>query len=42
MAKGKKRGPVWDAGGVRALRRHLDLTQEAMAAEMGIRQQTVS
>jgi len=33
---------VWDAQRVRALRQHLGLTQEQMAAEMGSRQQTVS
>jgi DNA-binding transcriptional regulator YiaG len=32
----------WEAGSVRALRRHLGLTQEEMARELGIRQQTVS
>jgi len=33
---------VWNAQRVRALRQHLGLTQEQMAAEMGSRQQTVS
>jgi DNA-binding transcriptional regulator YiaG len=37
-----KRKPVWDAGGVRALRQHLGLTQEEMARELGTRQQTIS
>jgi DNA-binding transcriptional regulator YiaG len=32
----------WSAAGVRALRRHLALSQEEMARELGIRQQTVS
>ncbi len=32
----------WEAGSVRALRRHLGLTQDEMARELGIRQQTVS
>ena len=32
----------WEAGSVRALRRHLRLTQDEMARELGIRQQTVS
>jgi len=32
----------WDAGSIRALRNHLDLTQVEMAGQMGIRQQTVS
>lgn len=37
-----KRRPAWDAGSVRALRRHLGLTQEELAARMGTRQQTIS
>ncbi len=32
----------WDAARVRALRRGLELSQQALAREMGIRQQTVS
>ena len=32
----------WEAEGVRALRRHLGLSQRQMAAELGTRQQTVS
>ena len=32
----------WDAGYVRALRRHLKLTQQQMAREMGTRQQIIS
>jgi DNA-binding transcriptional regulator YiaG len=39
---GQRRRPTWDAGRVRALRRHLGLTQAALSAELGIRQQTVS
>jgi DNA-binding XRE family transcriptional regulator len=35
-------GPQWEAAGVRALRRHLGLTQGRMAEELGTRQQTVS
>jgi DNA-binding transcriptional regulator YiaG len=38
----RKKGPVWDAGGVKALRGHLGLTQEELAAELNVRQQTVS
>jgi putative transcriptional regulator len=38
----RKRGPVWNARQVRALRQHLGLTQEQMAVEMGTRQQTIS
>jgi len=32
----------WDAPRVRALRRHMNLSQEELAAELGTRQQTVS
>jgi len=32
----------WDAGRVRALRRHLGLSQAALSSELGVRQQTVS
>jgi DNA-binding transcriptional regulator YiaG len=34
--------PVWDARRVRALRRHLGLTQNDLARELGTRQQTIS
>lgn len=34
--------PQWDAPRVRALRQHLGLTQQAMAQELGTRQQTIS
>jgi DNA-binding transcriptional regulator YiaG len=37
-----RRRAVWDAGRVKALRRHLGLTQEELAREMGTRQQTIS
>ena len=37
-----KRKAVWRAERVRALRRHLGLTQEELAREMGTRQQTIS
>jgi DNA-binding transcriptional regulator YiaG len=42
MAERKKRKVAWDAGSVHALRAHLSLTQEQMAAELGTRQQTIS
>ena len=44
MRKRKVRGraTVWDAGQVRALRRHLGLTQDELARELNVRQQTVS
>ena len=32
----------WDAGSVRALRERLGMTQRELAAELGVRQQTVS
>ena len=38
----KRRRATWDAGSVRGLRRHMDLTQEQLAEELGVRQQTVS
>ena len=42
MANEKRGSPSWDASAVRALRRHMNLSQEALAAELGTRQQTVS
>ena len=33
---------VWNATSVRGLRRHLLFTQEQLAGELGVRQQTVS
>ena len=32
----------WDGEGIRALRRHLGLTQQELADELGTRQQTIS
>ena len=32
----------WSATSIRALRRHLDMTQQEMSEELGVRQQTVS
>ena len=40
--KGKGRRPAWDAPRVRALRRHLRLSQRGLAGELGTRQQTIS
>ena len=37
-----KRRPSWDPERVKALRRHLQMTQEELAREMGTRQQTIS
>ncbi len=34
--------PAWDADSLLALRRELGLTQQQLAAELGVRQQTVS
>ena len=38
----KKRRPAWDASGVRWLRKHLERTQDELAEELNVRQQTVS
>ena len=38
----KERRATWDATSVRGLRRHLELTQDQLADELGVRQQTVS
>jgi putative transcriptional regulator len=32
----------WDAESIRLLRRHMDMTQQQMAEELGTRQQTIS
>jgi len=37
-----RRKAVWDAERVKALRRHLGMTQQEMAQEMNTRQQTIS
>jgi DNA-binding transcriptional regulator YiaG len=37
-----RRKPVWDAGKVRSLREHLEMTQDELARELNVRQQTVS
>ncbi len=37
-----KRRATWDATSVRGLRRHLALTQDQLAEELGVRQQTIS
>jgi DNA-binding transcriptional regulator YiaG len=46
MTKNKSRKssakPKWDRRRIRALRRHLDLTQTEMAERLGTRQQTIS
>ena len=35
-------GPKWDSYSIRALRRHLEMTQQEMSHELGVRQQTIS
>jgi len=42
MASRKKRGVRWDGRRVRALRKHLRVTQQGLAEELGVRQQTIS
>ncbi len=42
MGKVKKKQKMWDEHSVASLRKHLGWTQQKMAEEMGIRQQTVS
>lgn len=42
MAKKRRGRPEWRATDIRALRRHLRMTQEQLAEEMGTRQQTIS
>ena len=42
METGGKKSVRWDAGGVRRLRKHLGMTQQELAEELGARQQTVS
>jgi DNA-binding transcriptional regulator YiaG len=37
-----RRKATWDAGGVKALRQHMGLTQQQLAQELGTRQQTIS
>jgi DNA-binding transcriptional regulator YiaG len=38
----KRETRYWSSTEIRALRRHLGLTQQGMAEEMGTRQQTIS
>lgn len=42
MEKRKRRSASWDARSIRALRRHLGLTQQEMSEQLGTRQQTIS
>ena len=34
--------PKWDSYSIRGLRRHLEMTQQEMSSELGVRQQTIS
>ena len=38
----RRRRPLWDGERVRSLRGHLGLTQQELARELNVRQQTVS
>jgi DNA-binding transcriptional regulator YiaG len=40
--KTQGRKAAWDAEGVRALRKHMGLSQQGLAEELGTRQQTIS
>lgn len=41
-AKNKKKIITWDGERIRAMRLHLDMTQQEMGEELGTRQQTIS
>ncbi len=40
--RGARQRAAWDAAQIRALRRRLGMTQQQLAAELNVRQQTVS
>ena len=42
MSKTRGKNPPWDAAKIKALRTRLGLSQQAMAQELGTRQQTIS
>ena len=42
MNKKRTDGPKWDAESIRGLRRYLEMTQQEMSQELGVRQQTIS
>lgn len=42
MAAKRRPKYEWDSSSIRALRRHLEMSQKQMSEELGIRQQTVS
>jgi DNA-binding transcriptional regulator YiaG len=41
-ARGRRKKANWDQDRIRVLRRHLGLTQQQLADELGTRQQTIS
>jgi len=41
-ARGRRKKANWERHRIRALRRHLGLTQQQLADELGTRQQTIS
>jgi len=42
MRQRKRVKVQWDSDGIRALRAHLEMTQQELADELGTRQQTIS
>jgi DNA-binding transcriptional regulator YiaG len=42
MSEKRTDGPKWDADSIRSLRRYLEMTQQEMSDELGVRQQTIS
>ena len=42
MGKRREKGIQWDNGKVRALRNHLGMSQQKLADDLGMRQQTIS
>jgi DNA-binding transcriptional regulator YiaG len=42
MKQKKRKRVYWNSGGIRALRNHLGMTQQELADELGMRQQTIS
>jgi DNA-binding transcriptional regulator YiaG len=42
MKQAKRKRVYWDSRSIRALRNHLGMTQQELADELGMRQQTIS
>jgi DNA-binding transcriptional regulator YiaG len=42
MKQRKRKRVYWNSGGIRALRNHMGMTQQELADELGMRQQTIS